>query len=293
MARACVEEAELTDERRRAVPSRELLPPGGTARSTKGIPMSAPAPPGRFARVLVPLAALTRSREALETGAGLAAAVGARLEGLFVEDANLARLSALPFACEVESLTAAARALPLAAVERAFRVEAARFARLLAQSADRARVECTFQVARGQWIAEAAARDADLTVLVGSRRAVAGDRDRGRRRRVAVLFDASAPAQRGLAAATRLARAIQRELLILVPQSGTAAAADDEARSWLAAERLAGEALRLPPTAEALFALLRAHGGSTLTLPAAALSALAGDLAALVEDAPCALILVR
>jgi hypothetical protein len=227
----------------------------------------------------------------IETGAGLAAAVGARLEGLFVEDANLARLSALPFAREVESLTAARRQLPPAAVERAFRVEAAHLSRLLAVSAERARVECSFHVTRGEWLAEVVAREADLTILVGSGRAAAGER--AARRPVAALFDASEGAQRGLAAATRLARTIGRELLILVPRSGADDDASDEARAWLAAEGLAGRALPLPRTAAALFAAVRTHGGATLALPVSALTALAVDLAALAAGAPCTVILVR
>jgi len=257
--------------------------------------MGGPAPPRRFERVLVPLAASTRGREALETGAGLAAAVGARLEGLFVEDVNLARLSALPFAREVESLTAAWRQLLPAAVERAFRVEAAHLSRLLARSAQRARVESSFHVARGQWLAEIVARDADLTLLVGSGRVAAGERERTTHRPVAALFDASAGGLRGLAAATRLARAIDRELLILVPRSEGAGpcVASDEARAWLAAEQVAGRALPLPPTAAALFAAVRAHGGATLAMPVSALAALAVDLAALATDAPCTVILVR
>ena len=257
--------------------------------------MSGPAPPWHFARVLVPLAASTRVREALEAGAGLAAAVGARLEGLFVEDVNLARLAALPFAREVESLTTARRQLPLAAVERAFRVEAAHLSRLLARSAQRARVECSFLVTRGQWLAEVAARDADLTVLVGSGRAAAGERGGRARRPVAALFDASAAARRGLAAASRLARAFDRELLILIPRSTAAdeSAASEAARAWLAAERLGGSAVLLAPTAQALFALVRTQGGTTLALPVPALPTFAVDLPALAANAPCTVILVR
>lgn len=251
------------------------------------------APPRRIARVLVPLAASAQCREALETGAGLAAAVGAQLEGLFIEDANLARLSALPFAREVESLTATLRQLPLAAVERAFRVEAALLSRLLARLAETARVECSFEVTRGQWLAEIAARDADLTVLAGFARGPSAGR--ARRRSVAVLFDASAAAQRGLVAATRLARAVDSELLILLPQGRAAAsaAARDQAQAWLAAEQLAGHAVPLAPTVADLFAAVRAHGGSSLALPVPALSMIRADLAALAGDAPCTLILVR
>jgi hypothetical protein len=257
--------------------------------------MAAGASLESITRVLVPLAAATRGREALETAAALAAAVGARLEGLFVEDPNLARVSALPFAREVESLTAAARRLAPAAIERALRVEAAHLARLLTESAGRMRVECTFEVTRGALRAEVAAREAELTVLVGARRGGAEERAVRVRRPVAVLFDASPPGRRGLAAATRYARAIQRELLILVPHADPAIlnAARTEASAWLAAQAQAGRALPLAPTADALFAVLRTLGGSALALPESTLGALNVDVEALAAGAPCTIILVR
>jgi hypothetical protein len=260
----------------------------------------------RFARVLVPLADSARDEAALDAAVGLAAAVGARLEGLFVEDANLARLCALPFAREVSPLTTAHRLLALADIERAFRVEAARLQRILERRAQQARVECSFDVTRGQLLAEAIAREADLTVLTGRERPAAGDRERARRApggmpsSVAVIFDASAASVRGLAAATGLARTLERELLILVPRGGvttepsaTERAASEQAREWLAAERVAGAAVLLAPNRDALFAAVRIHGGSLLALPAATLAAFATDLAALAADAPCTLILVR
>ena len=260
----------------------------------------------RFARVLIPLAASARGEAALDAAVGLAAALGARLEGLFVEDANLARLCALPFAREVSPLTTAHRLLALADVERAFRVEAARLQRVLEHRAQQARVECSFDVTRGQLLAEAVAREADLTVLMGRERPAAGDRGPARRAAggmpssVAVIFDASAASLRGLAAATGLARTLERELLILVPRGDAAAApsatqrsAGEQARDWLAAEGVAGTAVPLAPTRDALLAAVRVHGGSLLALPAATLAAFATDLAALAADAPCTLILVR
>jgi len=44
-----------------------------------------------LSRVLVALGAAIPSRPAVETGVGLAAAMGAALEALFVEDVNLLR----------------------------------------------------------------------------------------------------------------------------------------------------------------------------------------------------------
>ncbi len=65
--------------------------------------------PPAESRVLVALGAAAANRGAVETGVGLAAAMGAALDALFVEDANLLRLGALPFASEISALTGARR----------------------------------------------------------------------------------------------------------------------------------------------------------------------------------------
>jgi hypothetical protein len=255
------------------------------------------AAPQRFAQVLVPLAPSPRGRAALAAAIDLAAAVGARLEGLFVEDPRLARLSALPFAREVESLTAAARGLGEADIERAFRVEAAHLRQLLVEQAQRARIEFTFEVTRGEVEAEVAARAADLTVLLGTAgsTARAGARAPASRSRVMALYDATDAAVRGLAAAARLAHATAGELLILVPQGDARAAAEAtaKARAWLEGEGVAGTALVLPATTSALRWAVRLHHGRMLTIPAPAMTALALDLAALADEPACAIVLVR
>jgi hypothetical protein len=264
--------------------------------------MAAHAPPLEFSRVLVALAAAAPNRAALETGIRLAAAVGARLEGLFVEDTNLVRLAALPFASELSALTAAHRTLPPADIERAFRVEAAHLERLLAQSATRARIEWSFQVTRGHLLVEVVARSADLTVLDAARRVTgpirnheAPPRARGPAHSVTALFDASPAAWRGLVAATRLAQALERELLILLPQgdAATAAAAGKQARDWLASERLAGLVLAVPAIAEALVTTVRTRRSTLLVLPTAALPVLGIDLGTLAAGMPCPLVVVR
>jgi len=256
--------------------------------------MTAPTDALRFSRVLVALAVSPHSRAAVETAIGLAAAVGARLDALFVEDANLVRLGALPFASETSALTGMRRTLPPADIERALRVEAARLERLLAQAAGAARVEWTFQVARGELLAAATAQAAELTVLATARHADPNGRDRRPvPRPVGALFDASAASRRGLAAAARLARAAERSLLILVPGGPGARAAEAEARAWLVREDVPGRTLVLPPTHAELHAALRGHRTSILTVPAPETATLATDLAALAAELACPLVIVR
>jgi nucleotide-binding universal stress UspA family protein len=248
----------------------------------------------RCSRVLVALAASPQSRAAVETAIGLAAAVGARLDALYVEDANLMRLAALPFASETSPLTGIRRSLPLAEIERALRVEATRLERLLAQAAEEARIQWTFQVARGELMAAATAEAAELTVLASGRRAVAsGHERRPMARPVAVLFDASPAARKTLAVAAGLARGGERELLILVPAGRGAGKAQVDARTWLAREAIPGRALSLVPGPGPLLAALRAQRASMLAVPAPETATLAMDLAALAAGMPCPLVIVR
>jgi nucleotide-binding universal stress UspA family protein len=248
----------------------------------------------RCSRVLVALAASPQSRAAVETAIGLAAAVGARLDALYVEDANLMRLAALPFASETSPLTGIRRSLPLAEIERALRVEATRLERLLAQAAGEARIQWTFQVARGELLAAATAEAAELTVLASGRQAVANGYERlPMARPVAVLFDASPAARKTLAVAAGLARGGERELLIVVPFGRSAGKAQVDARAWLAREGVPGRTLSLAAGPGPLLAALRAQRTSMLAVPAPETATLAMDLAALAADMLCPLVIVR
>jgi nucleotide-binding universal stress UspA family protein len=248
----------------------------------------------RCSRVLVALAASPQSRAAVETAIGLAAAVGARLDALYVEDANLMRLAALPFASETSALTGIRRSLPLAEIERALRVEATHLERVLAQAAGEARIEWTFQVARGELLAAATAQAAELTVLASGRRAATNGRERlPMTRPVAALFDASPAARKTLAVAAGLARAVERELLVFVPVGRGAIEAEAEARAWLAGEGISGRTLLLPPGPGPLLAALRAQRTAMLAMPAPETATLAMDLAALAADMLCPLVIVR
>src|SRR5512147_1159699 len=90
-----------------------------------------------FERVVVRLGLAPSDESALEAGLGLAAALGAALEGLFVEDTNLLRFGALPFASETSTLTGVRRSVGPTEIERALRVAASRYERRLAESASR------------------------------------------------------------------------------------------------------------------------------------------------------------
>jgi len=248
-----------------------------------------------LSRVLVALGASIPSRSAVATGVGLAAAVGAALEALFVEDVNLLRLGALPFASGISTLTGEWRALAVGEMERALRVEASHLEELLAASAARQRISWSFAVTRGELFAEAMMREADLIVLGAPMRSTAPTREPGWSGPVTALFDASPDSSRALAATTRFARALARKLLILVPAGEGKAhrVAGQLAREWLTAEQVEGLVVPLAAAHSALVDAVRTRKSVVLALPESALSARRIHLATLVTKLACPVVIVR
>jgi hypothetical protein len=99
-------------------------------------------------RIVVGLGAATRQRE-LEAAASLAGRIDAELVGLFVEDAQLLRFAALPFAREIGFASAQRRRLEVPVLERAMRAHAADAERALAGTAAGTALRWSFRVARG------------------------------------------------------------------------------------------------------------------------------------------------
>jgi nucleotide-binding universal stress UspA family protein len=117
----------------------------------------------RIRRVLVALDAASSGAAAVESAARLAALLGAELHGLFVEDIDLLRLAALPFAQEVAFSSAAERRIEVSAVEALFRVKVEERRQSLAVAAQGAGARWSFHVVRGRIIDAAA--EADLLFL--------------------------------------------------------------------------------------------------------------------------------
>lgn len=103
---------------------------------------------------MVALDASPHSLAALAAAIALAAARRVELLALFVEDARLLQATALPFAGEVGAYSGAVRPLDLAETERRLRDLAARVQALVAAAAERADVPWSFQVRRGDVVAE-------------------------------------------------------------------------------------------------------------------------------------------
>ena len=198
-------------------------------------------------RILVALDTSSHSMAALQVAANLASTLQAELRGLFVEDVNLLRLAALPFAREVRWTTAARRTLDEAEMERELQLRASQARRALAHAAEQADAEWSFRVVRGVVSKEVleAAVDADLLsmgrasrsrasrVPLGSTARAAAGKVRGAvllarmgadlEQPIIVTYDGTPPAARALAAAARMSQANGSNLIVLI----MAADADD------------------------------------------------------------------
>lgn len=271
-------------------------------------------------RIIVGLDASPPSQAALEAAVALAARCEAELVGLFVEDANLLRLVALPFAAEMGVFSAQRRQLDAAEVERELRIHARRVHRALQELAEPARVRWEFRVARGAIASEltAAATEADLVILgkagwslarrgrLGSTaRAVLGQAQglalivqQGTRLGppIIVAYDGSPPAGRALAAAALVARVMDDGLtvLLMADERDDAQVLQQEVAAWLAPRGLTARYRQLT-TARVphLGQMVRLEGGGTLVLPAEGTVLRDERLLALLDEIESPVLLVR
>jgi nucleotide-binding universal stress UspA family protein len=119
-----------------------------------------------FRRILVGVDASPASRAASSAAAALAARLGAALLGLFVEDEDLLRLAALPFAGVLRIPSGAREPLDLPRAEAELRAVAAHAREALARDAGAARLSVEFTVRRGRVLTELLAASARVDLLV-------------------------------------------------------------------------------------------------------------------------------
>jgi len=237
-------------------------------------------------RILVALDASATSLDALAAAATLAVRLGSLLDGLFVEDEDLLRFAALPFADLVRTPSGTREPIDRAAAEATLRALAAHAREALERAAARQRIGWSFRVVRGRVSQEivAAAVAADLVVL--------GASSHGR------------PARSGMGATARAAATGARSSVLVFPRGarldGGIVALDDGtpagARAVAAASRLSQEdrpakVVRVEGALPRLEAITRL-APAVVTLPAA--SALArGDLPERLLEVGLAVLLVR
>ncbi len=255
------------------------------------------APP---ARVVAALDASRHSLAALRAAAELAVLLEAELQGLYVEDIELIRLSGLPFSYELGSFSATRRRLDNASVERDFRLMAQRMRRAVAQTAVTARVKWSFQVTRGSVTSEilAAAEAAEVLTLgrvgrtpgrqMGSTarrimqqamRPVFLLGDEGLTLPLTVLHTGSPASERALALAATIMLGHTAPLQLVVINDPTHAADEREHRAKRCVEQLESQELAadlyLLDRAEEFLGLQGTIDPGTLILP--------GDLAIMLE----------
>jgi nucleotide-binding universal stress UspA family protein len=189
--------------------------------------------------IAVTLDAFGLSASALDQAVRLAARMGARLEGIFVEDIELLQLAELPFIREVRLQSRSEASMNPARMEQEFRVLARRAERLLGEQAARHNVSWTFRIWRGSIDSDllGAALEADVLSLtrLGARLACS-PAVRAGRSGIAVLFDGSAASLRALDTAAKLAQDPHVRLDVLLLSAGGAAVPD--ALQQLAREKL-------------------------------------------------------
>jgi nucleotide-binding universal stress UspA family protein len=173
--------------------------------------------------IAVTLDAFGLSASALDQAVRLAARMGARLEGIFVEDIELLQLAELPFIREVRLQSRSEANMNPARMEQEFRVLARRAERLLGEKAARHNVNWTFRIWRGSIDSDLlnAVMDADVLSLtrLGARLAYAPVARAGRSG-IAVLFNGSAASMRALDTAAKLAQDPHVRLDVLLCASG-------------------------------------------------------------------------
>jgi nucleotide-binding universal stress UspA family protein len=271
-------------------------------------------------RILVALDASAHGRAALEAAVILAADLQADLLGLFVEDANLLRLAALPFTRTAHWGPGQQEPMDERRMARVLRAEAEQLRRLFAAEAGRLHVRCTFEVTRGP-VDEAllaAAERVDLVVMgaagrnpmtgagLGSTaRAMARSAPRsvaflspGSRpgRPVVTFYDGAGEAERALTLAGRLAREDGQNLVVLIPRplAGPEGALDREVEDRLAREGLRARLRHVSGgDAEGLAREVRAVNGRLLVLRAGHPLCEASSLATLLARAGCPVVIAR
>ncbi len=118
-------------------------------------------------RIIVALDASRHSFTALKAAAELAALMNAELQALYVEDINLIHLARLPFVHEIGLYSATRRTYDKRTAEREFQTLAHQMRHAVAQTAVAARVNWSFEVARGNVTKEllSASNRAELLTL--------------------------------------------------------------------------------------------------------------------------------
>ena len=281
--------------------------------------MTTPPHETAFRRILLPLDSGTADSADLDAAIRLAARFHAEIVGIFIEDSDLMRLAALPFARETLPLSASTRRLDPADMARALRARAGMLRARLREQAMQASVSWSFRIVQGELLAEqlGEAAASDLLILdIGSRQ-VPVSRSTGRvtrhffsrgactvwlrrapaaeERPVVALFDDTPSGWRVFAVARQFARRDGKHLLVMIPADDTAefARRAHQVGEVLATDRMEAECLPLARAAAAdLIQVVTAARGKLLVIARDSPLASGEGYRRLLEDMPCEIVLV-
>jgi len=181
---------------------------------------------------------------ALDAAAALAHRLDAELAGVFVENSNLLRMAALPFAREYALASAVARRIETGELERALQRQAEAMRGALSRAAHALSLPWSFQVVRGDLLNSVleAMREPDLAVFghtgqyamstdacLGA--AVPRARVAGMRQPILTIYNDAAAATRALDAANVLAQVHHTSLIVLLITGDAAALSQLRARA--------------------------------------------------------------
>lgn len=229
-------------------------------------------------RIVVTLDSTEAGRPALDIALRLAAAAGAELEGVFVENADLIRLSALPFLREVRPWSLAEEVLDTQRMQRDLRVLARQAEAMLMQASRAVGIGCSFRIWRGHTAEELwrTATDADILSVRAGGSAPAHTVIAARVTRhgltattdtpvsVNVLLGDSLASERALTTACLLATAPGTSLRVLLPAAGAPQSPARFGEILASCGQQAEFVVLADNSPAALAAALRARGGNTV-----------------------------
>lgn len=244
-------------------------------------------------RILVALDPSVHSRALLRVGASIAARFEAELLALFVEDANIRRITELPFVQEVGIYSGSCRRVEVGELTRQLRVQVGSLRREFRVATRHIETRCTFQRIRGRVAAEVlrAAAEADVIILgkgawsaVDTGRMAPDVREVLRRAPAStlllqaesevqfplrVVYDGSGLAAKALAITARLAEDGDVTVFVLADDAERAGELQSQVRDQLQDTDLRPAFKTLTEASVSRLAYLVAHEGQgTLVLPA-------------------------
>ncbi len=223
----------------------------------------------RRRRIIITLGDGTPEDSLLRDVMLLAAGAFSEIEGVFIEDAELFQLAALPFARQISRATGHAGPIEAPEIERHLRRQAELSRQTLATAAERAGVAWRFRVTRGvlAHVISSAIDENDLAVLSASRSPLTlATAARGGP--VGVVIDGTESGWRALELAANLAQASGQSVVAFVstadpPEAASGDTADQRLQS------LPHEIRAIPADDdEALFTALHAARLGAVVLPA-------------------------